>query len=250
MNGYRRLPVEGLCNARELGGFPTVDGRMTNYGRFIRGEVPRAVTRRGLDFLRDYGVSVSIDLRGQEEIKRIPNLLADEPWAEFINIPVYNKQVAGAVANSSPDSIVKWPDLYISMIDSQTEWIRDVLETLAEKSSSGAVMFNCTTGKDRTGMITALILALAGVSYYDIVADYCVSQVYLRPVYAEIFGTWDRSPVQDAHGLDDPFFKTVPENMASLLIHIDNEYGGVPKYLERCGISISAISRLRAALLD
>ncbi|MBO4832355.1 MAG: tyrosine-protein phosphatase [Oscillospiraceae bacterium] len=248
MNGYRRLPVEGMCNARDLGGYPASDGRMTNYGRFIRSEVPRAVTRRGLDFLRDYGVAVSIDLRGPEEIKRIPNLLADEPWAEFINIPVYNKQVAGAVAKASSDHFVKWPDLYISMIDSQMEWIRDVFTALAEKSGSGAVMFNCTTGKDRTGMITALLLALAGVSYYDIVADYCVSQVYLRPVYAEIFGTWD-SPALDVNGLDDPFFKTVPENMASLLIHIDNEYGGVPQYLERCGISGNDLDLLRAALL-
>lgn len=248
MNGYRRLPVEGMCNARDLGGYPAADGRVTNYGRFIRSEVPRAVTRRGLDFLRDYGVAVSIDLRSPEEIKRIPNLLADEPWVEFINIPVYNKQVAGAVAKSSPDHFVKWPDLYISMIDSQAEWIRDVFNALAEKSGSGAVMFNCTTGKDRTGMITALLLALAGVSYYDIVADYCVSQVYLRPVYAEIFGTWD-SPALDVNGLDDPFFKTVPENMASLLIHIDNEYGGVPQYLGRCGINESTLERLRSVLL-
>ena len=248
MNGYRRLPVEGMCNARDLGGYPVSDGRMTNYGRFIRSEVPRAVTRRGLDFLRDYGVAVSLDLRGPEEVERVPNLLADEPWAEFINIPVYNKQVAGAVAKASSDRFVKWPDLYISMIDSQMEWIRDVFTALAEKSGSGAVMFNCTTGKDRTGMISALLLALAGVSYYDIVADYCVSQVYLRPVYAEIFGTWD-SPALDVNGLDDPFFKTVPENMASLLIHIDNEYGGVPQYLERCGISGNDLDRLRDALL-
>ena len=249
MDGYRRLPVEGMCNARELGGFPTLDGRMTSYGRFIRSEVPRAVTRRGLDFLRDYGVTVSIDLRGPQEIKRIPNLLAGEPWAEFINIPVYNKQVAGATVKSSPDRFVKWPELYISMIDSQMDWVRDIFETLAEKTSAGAVMFNCTTGKDRTGIIAALLLALAGVSYYDIVADYCVSQVYMRPAYAEIFGTWEPDPDFEDLGLDDPFFKTVPENMASLLIHIDNMYGDVPQYLKQCGISESALDRLRGALL-
>jgi len=249
MDGYRRLPVEGMCNVRDLGGFPTSDGRMTSYGRFIRSEVPRAVTRRGLEFLKDYGVAMSIDLRGAQETRRMPSLLAGEPWAEYINIPVFNEQVAHTNGHLSPDRFVKWPELYISMIDGHMDWIRNVFEALA-RNGSGAVMFNCTTGKDRTGMIAALLLALAGVSYYDIIADYCVSQVYMRPAYADIFG-YSPEPASGRSelGPEDPFFKTVPDNMARLLIHIDEEYGGVPEYLSRCGVSAGALSLLRSRLV-
>ena len=76
MANFKRLPLEGLVNARDLGGFPTKDGRVTKYGVFVRSEVPKALTENDISFLRRYGVSLSLDFRGTQEIKNLPSALS------------------------------------------------------------------------------------------------------------------------------------------------------------------------------
>ena len=253
MKCYRRLPVDGMCNIRELGGFSTADGTPTNYRRFVRCEVPRFITRKGLSFLQEYGVRASIDLRGARELGRLPSPLSSEPWVKYLHAPVYNEQVAAGSAVKRPNRFVKWPEMYIEMADQHMDWVKRVFELLANACGEGAVMFNCTTGKDRTGIISALLLGLAGVHHADIIADYCVSEVYMRPVYMELLKTMPPSVNPDGSTspltVDDPFFKTAPENMAALLEHLDSEYGGIYPYLTRCGLSEDTLSTLKNALV-
>ena len=250
MEFYRRLPVDGMFNVRELGGYPTADGRVTRCGAFIRSEIPRKITAEGLAFLRNYGVVLSVDLRGLRETERMPSVLASQPWLRYRSIPAANSQLAGGRAAKTPDRFVKWPEMYISMIDGHQDWIRRVLSAMAEVET-GAVIFNCTTGKDRTGMISAMLLGLAGVPDNDIIADYCVSQVYMRPTYMELFrdmpGQNDALPAD--FGVDAPFFKTAPENMALLLEHINIEYGGIDRYLTLCGVTEEEKKALRKRLV-
>lgn len=251
MEYYRRLPVDGMYNVRELGGFPTADGRITRYGFFIRSEIPRKITKNGLDFLKKYGVSLSVDLRGSRETERTPSILASQPWLRYMNIPTANSQLAGGRAAKRPDRFVQWPEMYISMIDGHKDWIRRVLSAMAEHES-GTIMFNCTTGKDRTGMITAMLLGLAGVPDNDIIADYCVSQVYMRPTYMELFRDmpFSNDALPDDFGPDAPFFRTAPENMGLLLEHINEEYGGIERYLTVCGVTDSEKDSLRKRLVN
>jgi protein-tyrosine phosphatase len=251
MPDYRRLPLEGLLNARDLGGYPVKNGGVTKYRQFIRCEAPRTLTERDVDILRDYGIKHSIDFRGDKEVRRQPSFLRGLDWVSYHRSPTFNEQVAfGAKAGSRRPpitSFVRWGEKYIEMTEDCGEWIRNTLELLAE--CEGAVMFNCTTGKDRTGIISALLLGLAGVSDEDIIADYCVSEVYLRPVYEELRVEFLKMFPSESAELTDPFFKTDPENMASLLRHINTKYGGVRAFTAACGLSTVAADKLHNQLI-
>ena len=193
-----------------------------------------------MSFLRDYGITTTVDFRGDREVTAEPSQLAEAGWLRYVRCPTFNEQVAFATRRSGGGgppvtSFVDWGVKYVEMAEDCKPWVKSALELF--DGSSGAVLFNCTTGKDRTGMISALLLGLAGVSDEDIVADYCVSEVYLASVYTRLIDAfrkhWPDMPVS----VKDPFFKTAPENMASLLVHLNAAYGGIPGYLEACGVA-------------
>jgi protein-tyrosine phosphatase len=245
---YRRLPLSGMHNARELGGWYTPEG-LTQYGVFLRTEVPSAITEEDAAFLKDYGVRMDIDLRGASELESMPDKLADAPWCEYVHLPMFNRQVArGASAGGGPSqsyapSDFSWGVMYARMADNQKDWVRDVFEALGR--CEGAAMFHCTTGKDRTGIVTALLLGLCGVAGEDIIADYCVSQVYLSWIYDSMKAKLE----SEKAAAQDPFFSTAPENMEALLKHLHENYGGIPDYLRACGVSDELASKLKARLL-
>lgn len=247
---YRRLPLQGLCNARDLGGYPTKDGGITNYGVFIRSEAPRSLTTADMSFLKDYGISKSIDFRGDKEINRQPSFLKDVRWIHYINSPTFNEQVAfGTRASGGGPPVtafVEWGKKYIEMAEDCTGWVKQTFEIIAE--STGAVHFNCTTGKDRTGVIAALLLGLSGVADEDIIADYCISQVYLTPVYEELMAAFLKHWPNEKVSLSDPFFKTDPDNMMALLQYFKSQYGGIEGYLAACGVNSDTLCLIRRRL--
>lgn len=257
----RRLPLKGLCNARELGGFPAKGGKTTNYRCFVRSEVPRKVTEDDISYLRDYGMTCSVDLRGDQEVERMPSLLKDLPWARYVRAPMFTRQAAmGAQSREEKDKysrhpaeeFIPWGELYINMVEDYPQWTKTVLELAADEK--GTMLYHCTTGKDRTGILTALLLSIAGVDRDDIIADYCVSQVYMRPVYIELMELMP--PYIDADGnvlnptIDSPFFRTAPENMRQLLDHFDSNYGGAVQFAMSCGADRDTIEAIRHKLTD
>ena len=245
---YRRLPLAGMHNARELGGWCTPEG-LTQYGVFLRTEVPSAITEADADFLRGYGVTMDIDLRGGSELESMPDRLADAPWCEYVHLPMFNRQVArGASAGGGPSQSYapedfSWGVLYARMADNQKDWVRAVFEALGR--CEGVAMYHCTTGKDRTGIVTALLLGLCGVADEDIIADYCVSQVYLSWIYDSMKAKME----SEKAAAQDPFFSTAPENMQALLKHLHETYGGIPAYLRECGVADELAAKLKARLL-
>ncbi len=244
MTHYRRLPLDGLNNARELGGFPTPYGA-TEFGVFLRCEVPSALTKRDIAFLRDYGVTDVIDFRGSLELERTPDVLAREPWLEYHHIPLFDEHAAKGAMPESERSQARffWGDQYISMTESGKGWVREVLTTLA--GAAGCAIFHCTTGKDRTGIITALLLGLCGVSGEDIAADYCISSLYLREMYEKMSFLM---PAGRRGDFSDPFFSTAAENMQALLEHWNKTYGGIEGYVRACGVGDAAAAKIREKL--
>lgn len=242
---YRRLPLEGMTNARELGGWYTPAG-MTRYGVFIRSEVPSRLTQRDMEFLRDYGVTMVVDLRGGEELGVMPDRLRDVAWAEYVHVPMYDADAArgAGLGKKSAEPGFTWGAQYVRMCEDFKDWTRRVMEALGR--CQGAALYHCTTGKDRTGIITALLLGLCGVPEEDIVADYSVSQVYLSWIYNMML---ENMPPDREHSLRDPFFSTAPENMRFLLDHWKLEYGGAAGYLRACGVEEELLERLRGRLL-
>lgn len=248
---YRRLPMTGLLNARDLGGYPTYDGRITKYKTLIRSEAPMKLTEADFTFLKDYGIKTSIDFRGDREVERQPSSLKDAEWVRYVRSPTFNEQVAfGSRKKGKGPAVtafVDWGEKYVEMAAGCKEWVRCTLELISE--SNGGVIYNCTTGKDRTGMISALLLGLCGVSRNDITADYCVSEVYLTPVYEELIRGFSEHWPDETVNITDPFFKTNPKNMEHLLAHFEQEYGGITGYVKSCGADGGVIESIRRKLV-
>lgn len=241
---YRRLPLTGLTNARELGGWNTPDG-LTKYGVYLRTEVPAQITEEDKEFLREYGVTMDIDLRGSGELETMPDLLRDETWVEYVHLPMFNEHAArgSGMGKRSENEEFSWGKTYISMTEDCRTWVRDVIETIAR--ADGVVMFHCATGKDRTGIVAAMLLGICGVDDADIIADYCVSEVYLEWIYDRLRGKFPDGRT----GNTDPFFKTAPVNMRMLVKHWREKYGCVTNFLLECGVSESSIAKIRSRLL-
>lgn len=250
MTGYRRLPLDGLINARDLGGF-ACRGGVTQFGIFIRSEVPARLSNTDLSFLRDYGVRTVLDFRGGEEIEKAPDMLSSQPWVRYMPIPLFNADAAqGAVKKKDQDKVpggapgFTWKDHYIAMAEDGKGWMKSVLEALAR--AEGAALFHCTTGKDRTGLVTAAILSLCGVRRDEIVADYSVSQTFLLPLYLNMTHLMPPGFKSD---LSHPFFSTAPENMDAYLGYIDEKYGSVSGYIRSCGVDEYTIEALCRKLI-
>jgi len=234
-----RLPLEGLLNARDLGGF-RLPGGVTESGVFIRSDVPASLTDRDLAFLKSRGLRTDLDLRSYRERVRVPDVLSRSVFVTYKKAPMYDAAAASGVCTGEAGGRFSWAGHYIRLIGENKSWMRKVLGILAV--SEGCTLFHCQTGKDRTGLVAMALLGLCGVSDDDIIADYAVSRGYLTPLFEGRPGPrGGRSP-------DDPFFSSDPENMALLLRHINSEYGGVPGYLASCGVSEKLLGCLRGRL--
>lgn len=231
----RRLSVSGLCNARDLGGYPTQDGGVTRFGVFVRSEAPCNLPAGAIDALRAYGVGAAADLRGLSEIDLRPSDLRDA-------MPYYKCPLAGDAESFVLTEQICWSQVYIRRAEGNREWARHVLELAAAQED--CFLFHCTTGKDRTGMIACFLLAIAGVSREDIAADYCLSEVYLQPVFAAMRS--GQVQVRKAGGgYDDSVFHTPFTAMAEFQDYLIETYGSVMEYLRTARVSESVIAAIR-----
>lgn len=234
---YRRLPLYGVANARDLGGFITLENCVTRYKEFVRCESSSELTEDDLFFLKEYGISMVLDFRNKFECDKKPSKFMGCEWVKYIHIPTFS-----VYTNEEIDLWIDWGEKYIELLEKYKKWICMVMQYIAY--NEGAVLYNCTTGKDRTGVITALLLKLACVSDCDIIADYSVSQIYLWEKYPIIF---ENSVIHADY--KEPFFKTEPESMRRLLNYIKDEYGSVTRYLNTCGVNKEEIMAIRNKLI-
>lgn len=248
----RRLLTKGLYNARDLGGFPTKDGRVTKFGVFVRSEAPAEISREDVEYLKRYGVTGTIDFRGTGEAAARPSVLKE--YMPYYHKPLFNEAaMAGGTANPKPPKNIGWGEQYISMAEESRQWAMDVLTIAAE--NPGALLYHCTTGKDRTGLMTCYLLSIAGVERADIAADYCVSQLFLEPVYEKMRSGMLKMgpPPGDAGGKDAPpmpkmdgsFFETPASAMLTLIDYLTETYGGVVAYLKTIGIPEETMNAIR-----
>lgn len=145
--------------------------------RYLRSDALLTSTAQDADFLLAHGVTTLIDLRSEEEVFRRPCPLAQDARFTYRHMPVTG-------GNSMPDSPADVPRSYLRMVDEQ---MARILRTMEE--SECGVLFFCTAGKDRTGVVSALLQRQHGLPREDIVADYARSGENLREMFAEFLAT-------------------------------------------------------------
>lgn len=240
----RRLMLAGLYNARDLGGFPTKDGKTTKFGVYVRSEAPVGLPEGDHTRLERYGITASMDFRSTGETVARPSDLKN--MMPYHHCPLFHEAaIPGGKAPKPPENL-DWGKQYISMAEESRDWAKKVLTIAAE--NQGALLYHCTTGKDRTGLMTCYLLSIAGVEKPDIVADYCVSQVFLEPVYEKMRSgamNLGAPPEGGAPKMNESFFRTPPEAMQTLVDYLTETYGGVVEYLKKIGIPEETMEAIR-----
>ncbi len=240
----RHIPVPGTHNIRDLGGYATQAGP-TRWRRLLRADGLHRMNQEGVAQLHGLGVRTVIDLRRHHELATQPNPTNGHPGIAYVHISLFDKlDVAEATAPETDEPNVLL-SLYRRALAERGEEIRQILTTIAE--ADGLVLFHCTAGKDRTGVIAALLLALAGVSEQDIVADYALTKSQIAPLLDAI------QQRVTARGEDMNRYKALlecePETMQQFLDHLAEHHGGVNRYLVGIGVTETITARLRARLL-
>jgi protein-tyrosine phosphatase len=243
----RALDWEGCLNVRDLGGLPMADGGLTQSGRVVRADNVRNLTDAGWRSLAEHGVTRIVDLRLPEE------LAEDQP--RDVDIDVVHISLFGevfdedyiATLDEHLDSVDDVADHYAWSYVDFLERYRDRfgIAFAAVADSDGAVVVHCMGGKDRTGLVSALLLRLVGVSYDDIGADYAESADNLQPRNAEWLASM---PDARSRARVRKLSQTPAEAMVRVLEEIEARYGDVASYLRAAGLDDEQVARLRERL--
>jgi len=244
----RALEVDGLLNVRDLGGLTTADGRRVRRGRVVRSDNLRGLTDDGaVTLVRNVAPRLVVDLRTAEECAREGRGLASVEHVRYANLPVQPKaalnpeQVAAGLATNLFDD-------YVLQIRDNGPQLLAALDLLAAEGSLPAVV-HCTAGKDRTGVLVALLLDLLGVEREQIVADYAATTDNMPGILARIRS----SPFFRGNGLAAApawIFGSEPTTKRGFLSWLDREFGGTERWATAEGLPRAAVARLRAELLE
>lgn len=231
----RRFNFNAVFNCRDLGGYFTADHRLVKDHVFLRSDNLTGLLEDEIEFLKKYGLEAVIDFRHQNEIDLEP-----DPFVELELVHYHNIAILDHAQFTLEDlNRIKLSDLYIQIAENE-RFIKPVFETLAKYN--GTVLFHCSAGKDRTGVISALLYKLIGVANVDIVTNYEVSFTYLVPKYVDA----DRN-VSEVYA---DLFASKPETMITFLQYLDYKYPNIDDYFTSKGISIKTLESIKRKLLD
>jgi protein-tyrosine phosphatase len=237
----RLLDFPALLNARDLGGYPTLDGAQTRWRSLLRSDDLAQLTLAGLQAFSSYGVETVVDLRWPDEVVDSPTpitrVLKHIRYEQISLLTPNQREWRRRRADNTAKEL--WNR---AMLEQVREELRQVLEVIAT-ASPGPLLFHCMAGKDRTGLVAALMLALADVVPEAIAYDYAASTENLCGPYLERYaGVADAAAIVDA-------VQCPEEGVHNMLTYLET-FGGARAYLEEIGVSQEHITRLRARLRE
>ena len=244
----RHLPMEGAYNIRDIGGYPIESGGNTRWKTFLRSDSMHRLTSDDQANLLAYGVRTAIDLRTTDAAAELPNVFEDSAEVSYVRYNILGDEPtpeSEIVESGVPADRIR--RAYTHWLDTRQGAFQQTLALLADPAARPAV-FHCAGGKDRTGLISALLLDIAGVARETIAEDYALTSHYLlqRTLDGhEIDGQDDITTWQQYQAHYCP-----PEGMMKTLEHLDARYGGVSGYMQAIGLSGGQIESLRNALVE
>lgn len=248
-DAQRFIPLQGAWNTRSFAGLQGTHGPVPA-SAFVRTADLGRLTESDRDALADAGVTLDIDLRTADEQTQSPDLLASDERFDYQRISLMGteKMDMQKMLQSMPDSLGA---SYVQWLQHSQPQFKQVFQRIAAERE-GTVLFHCTAGKDRTGIIAGLLLDLAGVSKADIVHNYAVSAHYLEGQPKDSAMNTQLMELIRQHpeirtkmaGLAG----TPPENMEMFLSALQEQYGGAEGYLKSIGVSEAEIQQLKVRL--
>lgn len=240
----RLVELEGCLNFRDLGGYRTQGGRRVRWGQLYRSDALHHMSVRDVQHVRDeLGVRAVIDLRSSAEVTLDGMGPLATPPIDYHHIPLFD----GGRGDIEPEEIpLDLGHQYFLLLGAARGAIRCVLEILADATEPA--LFHCAAGKDRTGLISAVVLGLLEVEETHIIEDYVftsrnieriIERLRQTPSYKAVF---DRLPPQTLHA--------EPDTMASFLGRVRKAHGSLREFALGLGLASETVTLLEERLLE
>ena len=251
MSESRWLELTGAENVRDLGGLPLAEGGQTRRGVLLRADTLQELTDDDVAKLRKWGLCTVIDLRTRVEADvegRGP--LADEP-IEYANLPFMpdeymrpglDRGAAVIVAERKERDRV---DHYLNYLRYAGERVLGAVRIMASQEGPPA-LFHCAAGKDRTGVLAALVLDAVGVEREAVIADFALTNERLERIGARLRRMATYSNYTGTLSLDD--MHADPQTMDDVLAALDRDDGGAAGWLMSAGLTEAELANLRAVM--
>jgi protein-tyrosine phosphatase len=242
----REVVLEGCVNFRDLGGYRTTDGRQTRWRQVFRADGLNKLTPDDRVILTDLGLGTVIDLRTRQEAEQRGSFPVDDIPVRYLGLPLVD-------VLPTTEELPDWKEAsyvashYFDMVVGAGGVLTAVIEALADEDALPAVM-HCSAGKDRTGVLSALLLAFLGVPEDTIVADYALSAAGMVRLLERLQGEYPESS-EAVNRFAPAILNVVPETMEEFLSKVRAEYGSYDELAATLGVTES-VARLRTTLLE
>ncbi len=249
----RVLSWESCFNVRDVGGYEMPSGGRTRWRSFVRADNLCRLTSDGRASLVAYGVRTVIDLRAPFERRIDPSPFAPAGAGAgevaYLHLPLLDRDGTEANVWAAVDAAPSVDAMYSLIMERCRTQIGDAISAVAVAPEGGVLVY-CHAGKDRTGLIAALVLAVVGVPYATIAKDYALSERCLQPLYASQLqreGDPEKRVALERQ-LRSPLNTARAHTMLTLLARLDEHHGGACEYLRGAGVGSSELGHLRVRL--
>ena len=240
-NYSRWLSMQGCVNFRDMGGYRNREGQTVRWRRLFRSDALQDLTPADARFaIGELNIGLVVDLRNSDEAERdglgpLPDLGAD-----YRHFPLLEER--GFPPFTGGDVVERLSSTYQWLIHNSGPRVAEAVNAIAE--AEGAAVFHCSAGKDRTGLLAALILEVLGVDSETIASDYLLTNEALEGILRRIKVMQPHaSPTTQSLAAQPAAFQGFQETL-------HREYGGAESYLCRHGVSDETLERLRRNLLE
>ncbi|HEV8655758.1 MAG TPA: tyrosine-protein phosphatase [Candidatus Limnocylindria bacterium] len=239
----RHLVWPDLLNARDLGGLATASGAQSAWRRVVRADNLNKLAPDGVAALVAYGVRMVIDLRDPRELEKFPNPLAAAPpvGVAFVNVPLISESEWEAIKDPA-----RMAEGYVLTARLSHEGIVKAIAAVSD-APPGGVVIHCHAGKERTGIVAAFLLSLAGIPDETVAEDWTASDAYLQPLYEEWLANETDLAIRAKRSEG---FITRAEHIVDVLTYARRTHGSVEEYLFASGLERDQLDRARRRLLS
>ena len=246
------MNIKSVMNFRDIGGIPARDSGMIKQGMIFRSANPDNISRRDISMLHELNIKTIVDLRAPQEIKKHRRTIVN---ASTLSLPLdfqktTRERLKPYLYKKGSEKILSdiSNQLYQDILDASAPAFRQVIDLLVSGEGS-PILIHCFAGKDRTGIIVALILLALGADRKYIIDDFLKSNDALLPYFRKRL--MFRKIITFGYFPSDVMLYVITvkqRNIDSIIDRVNNHYGGIEGYLASTGFDISKLKDLREKL--
>jgi len=242
----RSIDLEGCLNFRDLGGYPTEDGRRVRWRRVFRSDALHLLSASDVSRLRDeLGLTDVVDLRSSAERRADPRRPLEEIAIRTHHAPLFDGETRSSEQRAEIE-MVTLADRYVGLAEFAKPAIGRVVSLIA--GSPGPCVFHCAAGKDRTGVISAVLLGVLGVRDEIIIADYAATRENLDAIVERLLSTEGYQTMLAS--LPPDTMHAEPATMVEMLTRLRERYGSMRGYATAAAVSEHTLELLADRLLE